>query len=459
MKGYTKSYLLIITVFIIASGLLSLTSCNISGNITEGMETFGVQKGDIVQVVTATGYVQPDRRNTFSLQSAGEVLSALEKGEYFKKGDILIELDNSSTELILAQSGENINISKNSLELAKINYQQALDANHIAVQLSGNSAQQAELAVKNALIALENANNMANKSVHSARVALKNAEKILEEASDEPMMTETQITQFQANVDSSEAALDSAKASRTSSIESAEGAYDQSLLNQSATYWSNLGNTENTGAQIAITRKNIELAETQLRLAELNYELARLDIDNNIIYAPYDGLVFSSSFKEGEYGSPGVPAIEIISGDFIITSDVNETDMVNLAEGQEVEIQLDAYYDKVFKGEIIEISPISINIGGVVSFEIKVMPETPDSPEFKYGLSASLSITTSRVESVLYVPIESIFEEDGKQYVEVLGDDGKSLKTEVRTGTFNYDFIEILSGVDEGDTIVISGLE
>ena len=92
----------------------------------------------------------------------------------------------------------------------------------------------------------------------------------------------------------------------------------------------------------------------------------------------------------------------------------------------------------------------------MVSFELIVKPEIENGPKLLYGLSASLDITTSSSENVLFVPIQSVYEEDGKSYVDLVAEDGSTEKTEVTTGIFNYDFIEIKSGLNKGDTILIS---
>jgi HlyD family secretion protein len=127
--------------------------------------------------------------------------------------------------------------------------------------------------------------------------------------------------------------------------------------------------------------------------------------------------------------------------------------------GQDVVIRLDAYFENQFEGKITEISPISTNIGGVVSFELIVKPDTAGVPTLLYGLSASLDIVTSSAEDVLYVPIQSVFEENGKSYVSIPGEDGSIKKVEVSTGLYNFDFIEIKSGLDEGDFVLISPIQ
>ncbi len=95
----------------------------------------------------------------------------------------------------------------------------------------------------------------------------------------------------------------------------------------------------------------------------------------------------------------------------------------------------------------------------MVSFELIVKPEVENGPKLLYGLSASLDIVTSSAEDVLYVPIQSVFEENGKSYINVPGEDGRVEKAEVTTGIYNFDFIEIKSGLNEGDTVLISPIQ
>jgi len=415
-----KFFFIVTVIAIIIIALLNLTACNSLGDISKIIDTFEVTKGDIIQTVTTSGYVDSSEQNDYSLSASGKILSALSKGDTFSKGGVLIEIDDSRQELLIAQAEENLNTAKNSLSLARISYQQALDANHIAIQLADTNINLSEQSVQNALTALEGANkslDLAKKNISS---------------------TDLQIAQA------------------STQSHSAEGAYQQTLINQSSTYWSNLSSTQSAASQIEVTAKNINQAEIQLNLSQISLELVKLDIDCGTIYAPYNGIVLSSAYKEGQNASPGVNAISIISSDFIIKADINEIDVVNLQLGQDVDIRLDAYYENEFSGKIINISPISTNIGGVVSFELTVKPEAENGPELLYGLSSSLDITTSGVENVLFVPIQSVYEEDGKSYVDLVAEDDGIEKTEITTGIFNYDFIEIKSGLNKGDTILIS---
>ena len=422
IKMIRKSILIVAAIIIIIA-MFNLLACRASGDDQEDSETFEVTRGDVIQTVNTSGYIVSETENSYSLMTSGKVVYCLEKGDTFKNGDVLIEIDTSRLKLLVAQAEENMSAAENSFSLAKLNYQQALDANHIALQLAEENRKLSELSVQNALTALEDAN------------------KYLSLVKEEILSTDALISQASAQ------------------SHSAEGLYNQAILNQSTTYWQNLSSTQSAARQIEITAKNIAQAESQLELSKINLDLMNLDVDNSIIYAPYDGIVLSSAYNQGEYAGPGVPAISIISSAFIIKAEVNETDIVNLKVGQNALIRLDAYYENVFGGKITEISPISTNIGGVVSFELTVKPDAADVPTLLYGLSASLDIVTSSAEDVLYVPVQSVFEENGKSYVNISGEDGEVEKVEVTTGIYNFDFIEIKSGLDEGAIILISPIQ
>jgi len=156
-KNYKKQITLpILTIFLALSLLLSFTSCR-SGS-AEDIETFKVTRGDIIQTITSSGFVDASQQKNYSLQTSGEVLKSLKKGELFKKGDVILEVDNSRTQLLIEQAEENLKIAENSLELAKLSYKQALDSNHISIQLAGENAKLSEQAAQNAMISLNNAN-------------------------------------------------------------------------------------------------------------------------------------------------------------------------------------------------------------------------------------------------------------------------------------------------------------
>ncbi len=447
---------LALIIFLITTIGFSFTACR---KTAPQYETSKVERGDIVESITASGTVDSSEIKNYSLQVSGIVLNALKKGETFKSGQVLIAVDNRRNEILVSQAEKNLAVAENSLKIAKINYQQALNANHVAIQLSESNTNLAEQSVQNAYKALEDANILADASLNSAYEAIENANNYLNGVKSTPVSTPALIAQAEGNVSSAEDAYEQAEESARSQTDAANSAYEQALANQSISYWNNINSTQAAQTQIKLTGSNIKQAEIQLELSNINLELTKLELDKNLISAPFDGIVLSSAFSDGEFASPGMTAVSVISSQFMIKADINETDIAKIIPGQKVEITLDAYPDESFEGEIAETSPISKNLAGIVSFEIKIKPDNSAQSYLKYGLSANVTIIISRIENVLYIPLLSVYEEDGKKYVDVLIENNESKKVEITTGNYNYDYIEVKSGLSEGDEIIISKIE
>jgi len=430
----------------------------------QDMEIFEVQRGNILQLISATGSVDSNVQNTYTLQGSGEIVAVLEKGDESKKGDTLVELDNSDGLLRITEAEKDIELSEISLKTSKHNYQKALDENHIAIQISEINTKKAEESTESALKSLEGANSNASLAYKSALRALENAEEQLQIAKNDPTTTDMQMKQYESNVESAEAQVESTKESNKSSTSQSESSYSQSLLSQSSTYWNNLSSAQNAELQIENTKNNIKQAEIQLELAKMNLESAKEDITTNyMISAPYDGIVLSSDFKVGNQNS-GSNSVSIIADDFSVKTTVGETDIAKILEGDEAYITLDAYPDTEFIGQIEKIIPISVEEGNIVSFEVVASFNNDEDIEIFYGFSANVDIVTEKADNVLLVPIQSVYKEKGESYVDLLvsvqepreGTGELIKKVEVTTGINDYYYIEVISGLKEGDKIITS---
>jgi len=493
-SNHRKISCIIFSIFtvICISLLISITACK---QKAPEIETFAVQRGDITESISASGSVDSAEIKNYGVRESAEILEILKKANTFKKGDLLIKIDNSRANLLLSQSDQNLILAQQAIDIAKINYQAALDANHVAIQLAQSSSDLAEQSTINAYKAIENANILGEASINAAYTAIENANRLaeasinaaynsLKDANEylalikaSPLQTDILIAQAEVSagtaenayeqakknaesqINAAEGAYEQAKESSRSQSDAAEGAYEQALINQSITYWNNINSTLAAQTQINIMKKSIEQAKTQLEISRINYELTKLGIDDYQINAPFDGIVLNANFSKGETANPGLTAITVISSEFVIKSDINETDIAKLITGQEVQLTLDAYPEMSFKGTVSEISPVSKKIAEIVTFEITIKPEDNMKEYLKYGLSANLTVIISKVENVLYAPIQAVYDENNKSYVDVLTQDDEIKKIEVTTGMYNYDFIEIKTGLSEGDMIVTSRLE
>jgi HlyD family secretion protein len=257
--------------------------------------------------------------------------------------------------------------------------------------------------------------------------------------------------------------LEEAKNSGKSSQSQAESSYGQSIDNQSITYWNNLSSTQSAEMQIMLMAENLTQAESVLEDAKEALEETQEALQDYKFYAPYDGLVFDSDFRVGEHESSS-SLMNLISDDFIARVTVSENDIFKISEGIEAVITLDAYTGIELPGEVEEIIPISVNDGGVTSYEVLIRFEYGQNIDIYHGLSANASIITLKAEDVLYVPIQAVYKEGGKSFVDLLttfGVEPENIleaveQTEINTGINDYQYIEVISGLEEGDIIVTS---
>ena len=419
-KNKRKTIFLIISASILLLILIISFSCmgpfsdSEDNIVSQDIETFEVKRGNIFQLVSTTGEVDSETLNTYTISFSGEIISALEKGDYFKEGDMLVDVANSDGLLQLERIENNLKISESSLRTARLNYQKALDAKHIAIQIADLNTEKAKESTESALSSLEDANDKGD----------------------------------------------------SLSISQAQSSYDQSLLNESTTYWNNLSSLQSADVQIESTRENINQAEIQLELAKMDYEEAKKDLDDYILYAPYDGIIISSDFKTGDENL-GNNVISITGDNFLIKATIGETDISKVSAGDEVYVTLDAYPDNQLSGEVEKIIPITVAEGNIISFEILIEFDDIGDIKIYYGLSTNVDIITEKAENVLYVPIQSVYKENGKSYVDLLVSeqvDSENItqvvkKVEVTTGINDYSYIEIASGLKEGDVIVTSRIQ
>ena len=232
--------------------------------------------------------------------------------------------------------------------------------------------------------------------------------------------------------------------------------------------------------RIAAARFGIDNANASL--SEANKALGRTSI-----YAPSDGIVSALNNEKGErvVGTAQMAGTEIMVisnfDNMEVIVDVNENDILLVKKGDTAVVEVDAYSDRKFKGIVTEISRSANNAGGmqlntdqVTNFEVKIrlvkssytdLLAKSKSP-FLPGMSANVEIQTQVKKDILCLPIEAIgtrvkdstkstSEEDELDEVVFKVDNGKATKIIVFTGIQDSRYIEILSGLKDGEEVIV----
>lgn len=207
------------------------------------------------------------------------------------------------------------------------------------------------------------------------------------------------------------------------------------------------------------------LSERKIK-AEADYKMAMKSLEDMTCHAPKEGLVVLKEIwkgtgmgkvQEGDQVWPGYPVLEIpdLSAMEVIAR-LNEVDVGKAKVGQDTIIQLDAFPEKKFVGKVERVASIATKKdwdAKVKSFETVISMKETD-PRMKPGMTCMVDIIIEKIPDVISVPIESVFERDGKTIVYVLGS-RSAKRREVALGKRNNTHIVVTQGLSPGDRVAM----
>ncbi len=379
-------------VLLIAGGLIAATH---GGTKIEPSKLQKVEKGDLAKSVVATGKVTPITKVEVKSKASGIVKKLLvEAGDKVKKGQLLAQLDKVEIEAQVEQSRAAVDSAEASLTSSEADYERAkVDAEGPDVPLLKR--------------AYERATGMAKEGVVS-----------------------------------------------TSALEDAQKNYELALNKQ------NVSKAQATVLKAKIAQSRGQLGQDRANLKQLEEQLSYTDVQS-----PIDGVVLSRDVEMGDAVSSilvlGSSATLVMTlGDIssvYVKGKVDESDIGKVYLGQPARIKVESFKDKTFNGVVTKISPMGVEKDNVTTFEVRVSINNPGG-ELKAEMTANAEIILEEHKNVLQIPEGSIiYDKDKKASVEVpdtSAKDGKK-KVAVNIGISNGAKTELLSGLKEGDEVVL----
>jgi len=200
---------------------------------------------------------------------------------------------------------------------------------------------------------------------------------------------------------------------------------------------------------IQIKLKENEISQKGTSLAKLKKTL-----EDYQIKAPFDGTVRRVDYQVGDNllaDTTEDKYIVLENRDYtVVTILLDQVDIVRVKVGLPAIITLDAIENRVFSGSIFEIDSTPVTSSSVVSYNVDIRIPTPTDVTILSGMTAAVEIETARKEDVLIVPNLALKWTSGKAAVQMAS--GES--TAVETGITDGEYTEILSGLEEGDSIL-----
>jgi HlyD family secretion protein len=191
---------------------------------------------------------------------------------------------------------------------------------------------------------------------------------------------------------------------------------------------------------------------------QATYDNAVSQLDDTIIRAPIDGMVIGKPIPAGQTVSPGIstPMVLLTVADLStmqIQVLVDETDIGTVKVGQKVDFTVDAHPGKTFTGVVALISQSAVTQQNVIYYTVYVNIDSPEGLLFP-TMTARVTINTGESNNALIVPLSAVKEVKGKKYVQVMVD-GTPQNVQVELGLADDEKAEILSGLNEGDQLVL----
>ena len=379
---------------------LSTFGCRAANTkIKQNASIYTVSYMDLNSEVNLTGIISYiDEENVYPKVSGIVKDVFVSEGSLVKSGDKILEIDSTQANL--------------SYQNASASYQNA----KISYDLTLKSKSDLENAVKQA-------ENNLNAALASYDVAKANYDSVMgnDKATDlQKKQAEQQLSQAEATLNNARIALDNAK------------------------------------RQLDNFTLKLEQAQVQLNQAKASLDTATKALNDYIVRSPIDGVVLSLSASKNAPVQMGMPVAVVGNPKgFLVTAYADEIDMPKLKAGQSATITFDAVKNVSLQGKVSFVGLKKISIpGGGSAYTVKV--EIPESnPFIKSGMSCNIQIIASSKKHVLAVPVSSVVTlADGKTYVDKVVN-GKVERVEIKTGISSNIYIEVVDGLNEGDTVLL----
>lgn len=170
--------------------------------------------------------------------------------------------------------------------------------------------------------------------------------------------------------------------------------------------------------------------------------------------APYDCVINSINIPNEDEMCTNEHYIEIKTTETLQMSlSLDETELDSIEIGQEAEITLNVNSEKTYKGWVTSVDEVATYSSNGSTFNVYVTFANDES--IKLGMSATCNIILDKADNVITVPIEAVQTQNGQKYVIVINEDGTMENKTIETGISNDAYIEIKSGVEEGENVQI----
>jgi len=434
-----------------------------------------VQRGDLVVSILQSGELQAksSRQVLNEAYRDAKIVEVVEDGSTVTNGQLLFELESSQLmeryldqQSDVAEAEASLKLAQETLEIARLKNASDIESAKLKVELAALDLQKYEEVEYTQMVEkAESEIMLADEELKRARSELEGTQELY----DKGFVNKNDLDSDKLSVQRKEVEVRNKTADLQilkdythkkrqkeleNNVDNAKAALERLLKSTSA-------DIESKEASIASRKTRLEIERNQLATREEQFA-------NTKVYADFEGQVFypkirrygslakiekgaSVQFRQPILSFPDLSAWDLKVG-------IPEAMIDKVTVGQEAVATLDAVPGLMLRGRVEKISavPDSQNwySSGVKTYTIMVDVDSEANGQLKPGMSATVEIVTDQLQDVLYVPIQAVVSRDDQHYVYVVERGRKELR-EVGIGKYNTQFIEITSGLEEGEELLL----
>lgn len=202
-------------------------------------------------------------------------------------------------------------------------------------------------------------------------------------------------------------------------------------------------------------QRTVDKNQWDLTNEVLDVEIRDIAIKNTVLSAPFDGILTHSPITNSGVQLLSTDYFELVNPETLIfTAQVEEEDISKVFAGQIAAIYLDAYPDLNIESNVSYVSFTAEETNNGTVFLVEFPIPSMDISTYRLGMNGDAKILLDKKDTALVIPILALIERDGKTFVEI-EKDAQVLEQEIVTGLESDDEIEVVSGLNVQDLVVI----
>lgn len=204
--------------------------------------------------------------------------------------------------------------------------------------------------------------------------------------------------------------------------------------------------------------EDLKSAKAQIEQSAAAVRVLEAQVEYATIRAPIPGIISAVSTQAGETVAAGLnsPVFVIIIDlrKLQVDAFVDETDIGKIRVGQKATFTVDSYPDRDFNATVQAIYPKAVIMDNVVYYDVVLRIDEPLTGQLRPEMTTNVTISLNARTGVLAAPLRAVSREQGKSVVYVLRN-GQAVRQTVRVGWKDPEWIEIVSGLNESDKVLI----